>query len=126
MRATLDAHFEHRGEIIVRTVGVGLDWDIKAGVEHLRELTEFDEITVGGNRLNVASEKYLWGEPRLGGGTPQLLLLERRVTWSDQGVLLESERLLDVIVGPTNIADWVNDGANVELTLANGLPTPTP
>jgi hypothetical protein len=110
----LNDKFTDNPEMVIRLVGVALDWDVNKGIEHITKMAEFDEVIAGGNRLNVATEKFLWGEPRLGGGTPQLIVLQRSVHWGESGVVVGDERVLHHLAGPQNIAEWVRGGAPLD------------
>jgi hypothetical protein len=111
IRPLLEAAYSHRPEVVVRMVGLALDWNVRGGVEHLMGLTDFDEVVSGGNRLNTATEKYLWGHHALGGGTPQLLVLNREIRWSPEGLDIGKEETLLLRRGPAEIAFWVEEGA---------------
>jgi hypothetical protein len=111
LRPLLEAAYAHRPDVVVRMVGVALDWDVRAGVDHLMDLADFDEVVSGGNRLNTATEKYLWGPYALGGGTPQVLILNREIRWSPTGLEVGEEELLLLRRGPAEIATWVDAGA---------------
>jgi hypothetical protein len=107
----LDQQFALQSDVVIRMVGVALDWSIRSGYDHLLTMGAFDEIIIGGNRVNVAAEKYLWGSYGLGGGTPQLLILCRTVDMRQPSITVEGEQLLLALQGTTAIQDWVLRGA---------------
>jgi hypothetical protein len=80
-------------------IGVSLDWSVQDGLSFLKEFGPFDEITVGGNWLNMASLFYILrdipGPPRL----PQILVLEREIHAGPDGVRIGNDTLLERKVG---------------------------
>jgi len=111
----LEAQFAQRPEVVPRLIGIALDPSARRGAEYLLDLGEFDEVIAGGSLLNTATEKYIWGTHALSPGTPQVLLLERTVTWSEQGVRIEGERVLRTLIGIEQISSWVSEGAPIVL-----------
>lgn len=103
-----------------RRAGVSTDWNPREGVDYLLDLDDFDEITAGGNWLNVATQKYLLGSIPGVTSIPQMLLLARVVTTNEAGITVSDEQFLASHVGVTNLKRWVEDGA------AFPLPTEHP
>lgn len=102
-------------DALVRFIGIATDANAKAGAEYLLELADFDEMTAGGTWLNNATEKYLWsGSTRVEGYVPEIILLERTVTWSSNAVVIQNERVIGVVKGANAIIEWVKDGAPIE------------
>lgn len=107
----LQAQVEHESEVVTRVIGISLDTDARTGSDYLFSLAAFDEIIAGGNWLNTATEKFLWAHSGTDVNIPQVLLLERSVTWSDAFPSLGTERVLQRLVGAEEIIEWVNRGA---------------
>jgi hypothetical protein len=112
--ARLRAQVSDRPEVITRVVGVSLDNNPKVGVDYLFRLAEFDEVVAGGNWLNTATEKFLWGSYALKAEIPKVVLLRRTVTWTGgSAAKLEQEQVLQTIDGADKIVAWVAQGAPV-------------
>lgn len=110
----LSAQFEARPEVVTRIIGISLDSDARRGVRYLADLADFDEVIAGGNWLNTGSEKYLWAYPS-DVNIPQIVILQRVVTWSDKQPNVEDERVLSRIVGAQGIIEWAGRGMPVTL-----------
>ncbi len=117
----LNAQVADRPHVVTRTVGIALDHDPRAGTEYLFKLARFDEVIAGGSWLNTATEKFLFGTYRWAAEIPQVVILERTVTWSENFASLEGERVLTTIVGADSIMAWVKRGAPVS-TLSARAP----
>lgn len=110
----MNAQVANRPEMITRTIGIALDHDPRAGAEYLFRLAEFDEVVSGGNWLNTATEKFLFGTYRWAPAIPQVVIMERTVTWSEAAFpLVEGEKVLATIIGADSIMAWVNRGAPI-------------
>lgn len=108
----LEAHVASRPEMVSRVIGISLDHDPETGANYLFGLADFDEVTAGGNWLNTATEKFLWGSFSLQAEIPQIVLLQRTVIWQDESsAVLEQEEVLKTIVGAEEIVEWVAHGA---------------
>lgn len=110
----LEAHIANRHDVLKRVIGIAIDPDVRTGVDHLLDLAQFDEIISGGDWLNTATEKYLWGTFALGGNIPQVAILQRTVTWTPYSVALEGDQILKTISGPDEIMNWVAQGAPID------------
>ena len=112
--ALLRAQVSDRPEVITRVVGVSLDNNAEVGTDYLFRLAEFDEVVAGGSWLNTATEKLLWGSYPLKASIPQVVLLQRTVTWAGgSAATLEEERVLETYDGADKIVAWVAQGAPV-------------
>lgn len=110
----INAQLRNRPEAITRAVGIAVDQSPRVGSEYLLKLAEFDEIIAGGNWLNTATEKYFYSGYRLEPAIPQVLILERTVTWSAHSVSLSGEKVLATLNGADSIIAWAKRGAPVE------------
>jgi hypothetical protein len=102
------------------TIGIARDWDVEAGIGHLRRFGRFDEVIAGRNWINTGLLRYVWEDVPGQAATPQLLVLERRVVdrrtpEAAEGVIRD-ERLVTRKVGSAEIARW----------LAQNAPLPRP
>jgi hypothetical protein len=94
-------------------VGVAVDWDVATGVEYLRELGDFDEISSGGSWLNttVAERLFVDKQPAV----PTLVLYERTITAVPEPgtIVFGPERELARFSGSNRISEWIEAGAPV-------------
>jgi len=99
------------------TRGVSLEPLVRDGLVDLGHLGAFDEISVGGNWTNSAVVRYLgpvMGQSNPESSIPQVVLLERDVTLTDQARLeIGPERPLRRFVGTRDIETWIRSGAPI-------------
>lgn len=113
----LKLHLRHRASDANRlftAVGVARDWEVTAGVGHLRKFGSFDEVMAGRNWMNAGVRAYVWEDIPGEATTPQVLLLEREVgDVSAAGIQygIHSERLVVRKVGADEIVRWARQGA---------------
>ena len=91
-------------------VGVSLDWEVEKGFSRLRSMGAWDEVVLGNNWINVGAQHFVWspaGKPV----TPQVIVLERRVTTRGERIEFGDERRIREFVGSSVIVDWVRRGA---------------
>jgi len=91
-------------------VGVARDWSVRNGLEHLRNIANFDEVVSGDGRYNLGLERYVYGP--LGGeaATPQVVVVERRAR--SKNVLDDvKEHVLVRYIGLQRIVRWSELGA---------------
>ena len=94
--------------------GVSLVPNVKEAVEHLAQIADFDEISVGGNWTNSAVARYLG--PDIGkdstSSVPQLILLEREIRSNGiDRTYISPERELARYIGLGEISKWVKAGS---------------
>lgn len=84
---------EHRLRLYAEDQGIGFTslgvantTDLRAGLAHLADLGDFDDVSIGDHRSNAITLDYLWNEG-LVPSTPQIVLFERVVYRSDRGSL---------------------------------------
>lgn len=94
-------------------LAVAVDWDAAEGVEYLRQLGEFDEISTGGKWLNTAVAQRLFLDGRA--GVPTLVLYERTITAVPENdtLVFSPERELARFADAKRIAEWVELGAPI-------------
>jgi hypothetical protein len=90
--------------MVFTSIGVAKDASVHAGLDHLDRTASFDEIAVGGSWRNVAIQRYVFGKVPGRPATPQLVLLERRVSGATARV--EDVDVLLRKVGSTTIRRW--------------------
>lgn len=96
------------------TVGIGRDWEVKAGLAHLGKFGAFDEVMAGRNWMNAGVRRYVWEEVPGEAATPQVLVLERVIgDVSTRGIQygVQGERLVVRKVGADEILQWTRQGA---------------
>jgi hypothetical protein len=97
-------------------VGIAVDMDPGAGLEHLEGFGAFDEVNSGRGWYGMGATKYLWEDFPGEDGTPQLLIMNRRLeVFSGEGedALKPRYALEEVVlrlVGAKDIIDWVDRG----------------
>lgn len=107
------------------TLGVATD-DIQAdGIGWLRNIGEFDEISVGRQWLNQFVLKYMPTSPGSVTGTPTILLVSRKVTvTSAGGYLVEDEKIAARLTGLESIVSygkWVSGAVSATQDFHSGL-----
>lgn len=93
-------------------LGVANTTDFRAGLAHLGDLGNFDDISIGDHRSNAITLDYLWNEG-LVPSTPQIVLFERVVHRSDRGSLPgdfagTSIQRLRHAAGLSALSDWAS------------------
>jgi hypothetical protein len=101
----------------LHVLGVSLDDDVTAGMEHLSEFGALDELAVGGGWLNSVGLRYLWGDFAGPAATPQVLVMFRRVH-SPGGVMgvtygVQDEQLVVRLLGLHELERWVQRDAPI-------------
>jgi hypothetical protein len=91
--------------------GVALDWGTEKGVEYLRGLGAWDEISVGSNWTNLGAVHHIWAHPDRRAAVPQILVLERTVVEGPRRISVSDERRVAVLTGVGEIVDWVKGGS---------------
>ncbi|MFL5383490.1 MAG: hypothetical protein ACJ8GN_13305 [Longimicrobiaceae bacterium] len=97
------------------TVGVARDWDVDAGLAHLRKFGRFDEVISGRNWLNSGLLHYVWEDIPGEAATPQVVVVDRRLvdrhSSAAEGGMVQDERLVARLVGWKEIRQWAERGA---------------
>ena len=91
-------------------VGVSLDWEVERSFARLRSMGAWDEVVLGNNWINVGAQHFVWspdGKP----STPQVIVLERKVTTRGARIEFAEERRIRGIEGWRPIVEWVRGGA---------------
>jgi hypothetical protein len=91
--------------------GAATDWHVEPGLAFLRHFGEWDEVLVGRNWLNAAAVRYLWRDIPGRPAVPQVILLRRHVTVSDEGIEISEEQLVARKLGVFEIEDWYENGS---------------
>lgn len=90
------------------TLGVALDYDVRAGLTLLTRIGTFDEVTAGHSWLNSGAIDYVWrdlaGEP----GLPQVVLVRRTVLRGAKAIAVGPDRLLRRAIGAQAIVQWIH------------------
>ena len=112
-RGSIEAKWGEPNEL--RFVGVGIDWDVEESLAMLENMGSMDEVVIGGNWNNLATEKYFWaGEGRLASAsTPQILITSRVIERTMDGFELGREELIRTIDGLYEIIAWQESGVPI-------------
>jgi hypothetical protein len=110
---TMKTDFRREGRernVTATIVGAALDWDPTTGLSWLNNFGSFDQLTSGGNWLNLAAVNYIFrdvpGQPAL----PQVLVVQRHVTISKGNIQVSDEHLVARKLGADEITQWVRAG----------------
>lgn len=111
---TLSARANQEG-VVFRAIGVALDRSPEEGLEHLRRIGRFDEVSAGMGWGNHLASEYIWEEVPGLPATPQILVLEREWDTPEEsgrrsGYYVSHRRLLAREIG-VEIRRWVKQGA---------------
>lgn len=99
----------------VSEVGVARDLDVRAGLQHLDAVADFDEVVAGRGWMNTGLLRYVYDRYSGIAATPQVLVVLRSVTLEPRR-MIEAETLVARKVGAREIMDWVNAGAPLPST----------
>ena len=96
-------------------VGIALDRDAEAGLEHLKTFNVFSAVASGGGWVGLFGSRLLWEQFPGTAATPQVVVLRRRVVRDGGGsseivFSVEDERLLARKVGLVEIGGWAQKG----------------
>ena len=111
-------------------VGVALDQNPVVGANHLRRISDFDEIHSGAGWANDAAFKYVWDSLPGPAATPSILVMRRVLDVPDSGEMsnryrVTSERVLVRKVGLREIKLWLSDGTLIPKILDDATEGPT-
>lgn len=109
---------ERRASARVTLIGVAVETDPSAGLDHLRRVAPFDQVTAGGGWLNDGAYRYIWAGVGQPAATPQIIVLRRTIerdAQEDGSALyrVRDERILARKVGLRSIAEWVETGVPI-------------
>lgn len=93
-------------------IGVSNDWEVTKAAAFLDSLGTFDQVVLGGNWTNLATERFIWREPQGTPDMPQILVFERTVTLGER-ITFSEPRLLRRLRGAEEIPAWVAAGAPI-------------
>ena len=93
--------------------GVSTDWEVEKGIKYLRSVGPFDEMVVGKSLFNQAASEYIWKDPSVSTVVPQLVLIQREVSYKDGRAVISNYKVVDRHLGNTEIISWVNKGARL-------------
>ena len=91
-------------------LGVATTRNLDAGLDHLHEVSRFDEVSIGDHTSNAITLDYFWNEG-VTPSTPQVVVFERVVRRSDRGSLTDAFggtdiRLLGRAAGLSALTAW--------------------
>lgn len=89
-------------------IGIAAEWDVKAGINHLQDVANFNEISVGNNWGNNLIEKYI-GDLNNEASTPQILITVKKYSQTTLQNIDEEFEILN-ITGMDNIKRWYSEG----------------
>jgi hypothetical protein len=100
------------------SIGIAVDWSPETGIDHLQNISSFDEMIVGRNWYNTGMIKYTFSEFPGRRGLPQIIITKRVYSGElnpDRGVIsgyngVESDVELHRVFGPPAFARWNRDG----------------
>lgn len=100
------------------SIGIAVDWSPETGIDHLQNISSFNEMIVGRNWYNTGMVKYTFSEFSGRRGLPQIIITKRVYSGemnSDRGVIsgyngIESDVELHRVFGPPAFARWNRDG----------------
>lgn len=98
----------------ISTVGVSLDPKSDVGVKYLATHGRFDQISAGENWLNDAAVRYIWRDIRGAPGLPQVVVIRRRLNYTQQGIEVGPDSLLFRKVGNEAIITWAQSGVPLQ------------
>lgn len=113
--------------LVFSAVGVGLDSQPTASLDHLREIADFDQLLVGGGWGSEAALRFVWGEFGGSSGTPQVLLIGRNLARSGQMTsyfTATQEQVLARYVGLYELMDWAESAYGADFSLITGGQKP--
>lgn len=93
-------------------LGIAAEWDVESGLQHLNNISKFNEISIGNNWGNSTIVKII-SEFNIEPSTPQILITKRKYS-SNSLYVVESEKIIKSIIGKDNIINWVNNNSYIE------------
>lgn len=120
MKPLLAAQAKKRG-MAFTVIGAAQDWDIRQGAAFLDSLGAFDQVVIGGNWTNLATEQVILRDSLAELAMPQIVVLQRTVRLG-QRVTVSPPHVIRRIVGGADIPAWVAAGAPVTIPEDNKEP----
>jgi hypothetical protein len=108
LRSAIVAMPEAKSKRVV-LIGAALDWAIPDGVAYLKSIGGFDEIAVGNSWLNAAAIQYIWQAPGRLTSIPQLVVFEREVTVTREGITVSPSHIIKRMRGVPEILAFLHD-----------------
>jgi hypothetical protein len=90
----------------VLTVGIAVDDEVADGLMTLREVSDFDELIVGGGFLNTGATRYLTRDFAGRIAVPQILILSRSLHREGAAILPGPDSLHRRLVGIDELTSW--------------------
>lgn len=112
----VDNQYESLGYKTFRTIGVSVDWSVSEGISHLSNITNFDEIIVGNNWLNVGAQRFMIRDMIGEASTPQVLFVTREVNSPSYGsydVIVDNNKVINRFTGYKKLVD-ISQRDNIE------------
>lgn len=95
------------------SLGIAVDQQPNDGLLFLKKFGVFDQIAVGHNWLNAAAISYIWRETPGPGSLPQVVLVERQLDVTGDGVSVGADRILARKTGSDGLIRWAAQGAPI-------------
>lgn len=95
------------------SLGVSAGQSAILGIEYLEEFGPFDEVISGRGFLNMAAMRYFFDEYAGDASFPQILVIQRDLSYLEPGYTYRNERVLLRAVGVPQIEKWVEDNAPI-------------
>lgn len=93
------------------TIGIAKDASITDGLEHLRRIGAFDEVSTGRGWLNLGILQYVFVTHPGRAATPQVIVLSRLVERKATGFSIIDENVLARKTGLGALQQWAESGA---------------
>jgi hypothetical protein len=93
-------------------IAVANDWDHAQALDFLKDVQPFDQVVIGGNWANLATERFMWRDSTSKPAMPQVMVFERTVK-PGRRITFTEPVLLRRLVGAKEIPDWVSAGAPI-------------
>jgi hypothetical protein len=99
-------------------IGIAVDWIPEEGLDHLRRLGRFDEVSAGYGWANLAAAEFFNDRVPEPAATPEVLVLRRSLTMPNSldgpsGYVLANQQVVARKSGLVELRRWVQDGALV-------------
>ena len=89
-------------------IGLSIDTNVSVGLDFLRQIGNFDEVSAGSGYMNTLALRYIWQDSIPFAGVPQLIVFRRRASVVDSPLSVSNvEDSFQRIVGLDAIANWL-------------------
>lgn len=95
------------------SLGVSAGQSSLLGIKYLADFGPFDEVISGRGFLNTAAMKYFFDEFAGDASFPQILVVQRDLSYLEPGYTYRNEKVLLRAVGVPQIEKWVEDKAPI-------------